>query len=351
MSSIKFNIDIFQYGICFKLAITLFTKNIYDEKYDAETTYLSIFEDSLVCGIEADPTISDTIDEDLNTEGLTLYDLYENLARQVGKVWYIDDFTLKMIGEPASTDDAIYNIDPHFTSFSDYRNVQINDRFENYANGINIVGSEHLGATLKYLYFSNRDYDDFLSVSGYGGALVEVVSDTNIKRYPFQSTADTGTVEDEIVDTHSDEIEELETDDYIYNKTQDVGTFVSTITTFTTVTAQFNVLPTVSGQTSGDLIWYNPGMKESAKTMLDSKGDFPPLEAIFETNTLGFYPRNRMLINLPDLDCNRYFNITNVLVTDLGSGLWNFVVKCESIKYDKMNFKERENYLDYWRKF
>lgn len=330
---------------------SLYGKNTDDEKYDANEEMLNIFENHEVADIDVDQSIDDEINESYNTEGTTLYELYDSLSNQVGKTWLIEDFTLKLIDIPSSIIDSDYNIDPLFTNFRDYRVVQISDDFDNFANNTFLFGAEYKGATLKYRYFDDQSYDDFISISGYQSGLVEVVSDTNIKRYSSKRIADAGTVEDFIYDNLNSPLgEDVERGDMIYNKTLDEITFVSTITFQSTTSVRYYVSPPVTGQTQSDLIWYNWNMKNSAKQLLESKGGFPPLAANFESNTNGFNVRTRILINLPEMDCNRYFNISSVNISDLGAGIFNFQVTAESINYGRLNILKRNNFLKLWRR-
>ena len=351
---------IYQYTACGINAIL--NKKNSNKTYTAYTTphaiALDIANKNVSAGITDDGDIYEdnvhAFPTDVHTDGKTDGEVMDMISELTGYLWWIDTklalhFQLDPV-IPGDIEEAPYDIDDDFGTFDDYRNLSINEDYTNYANWIFISGGQYKGVTIKTLRINNEDYDEFLNICGYSAGTVYALSDTNILSASDINVAEIADV-DYIEDyTPGADPPDVDVGDVIYNATRKTLTFVSTGLVFLPTLTAFWVVPTVSGQTAGDKIWYNKGLNDTAKSLLQTKSSYPPIVANFHTFTAGFKPRQRLYINSPRLDVMAYFNIKKVEISEYEAGKFNFNIEAEKKDYSDFSNKTQRNYSEFFSK-
>jgi len=335
-------------------AKSLLTKRHINKTFAPSVSYSSIVADTLVrlpdLGLTAGYTQSDGYTQEaIVCEGQTLSNLLDNIAAIDGNQWIInnnlelefsenpDDYSdsAKIIKAPWCLDNEnVYN-DVDLTPLEDFRNVEVEEDYTNYANQIQVIGAEYAGKTIKCQHYNREDLDEFVNVCGYGAGSVYVVSDTNIVLNPDVRLTDAGTTTSYIYDwwAAGTTATVVRAGDMIYNKTRAQYSFITTVSVLSSTNTAYYIHPPITAQTSGDTLHYNYPLNDLARKMLKVKSEYPPLMIAFDTYTAGFLPRQRLFVNLPDLDCLAYFNINSVTVKDNTAGKFQFSIVGEKKDY------------------
>lgn len=336
----------------------LMPKNNLDTTFAADTDTIDIvraciFSEMGISEGFIDEDNMGVIDEAWNTEGRELNSILDTIAQKEGMQWWLDDEMKLYFAENEEViSDAPYDLDKDFGSFDDYRDLNISEDLSNYANWTETIGKDHNGVTLKGFHYSIEEYDEFLNICGYDSSSVSVVNDNNIYFYPDINICDAGTLTNYIVDVVGTPPEPtFEQGDFIYNRTRDAYSFISTVSIATTATSEFYISPPITGQTSGDKIWYQNGLNKTMRRMLRSKTGYPPSIATFTTRTPGFLPKQKLYINQMDLDIEAYFAITQVNVRDEGSGSFEFTITAEKKLVDDFNSITERDFIRFFNKF
>ena len=335
----------------------LTNKNI-ETTYAEGSTFADVVEDLTKpeLGLTSGYVDSNSVlDSDLVSDGKTIAEILDTLAEADGRQWWVNnDMELNFAENPETIEDAPYTLDKDFGSFTDYQNLDIEEDYTNYANWIRVSGGEHNGVTLRMVAINDEDYDEYLNICGYDSGTVYVVSDTNIILPPPDiNIADSGTTTEFINDNFAAGTSpaELEEGDAVYNYTQDTLTFCTTISSQTSNNVQFYVSPPVASQASRDRLWYMKDFNETAKRLLRTKSGYPPLIVNFDTNTIGFLPKQRLYINHPDLEVIAYFNIIKVDINEIEAGVFNFHVEAEKKDYAGFNTITHRSYAKFFKTF
>lgn len=348
------NLDYISYTYDIADPKTLLTKRNINKTFAASVSYSSIVVDPLVkladLGITSGYIASSGYTQEaIVCEGQMISELLDNLAGIDGCQWYLtndlelvfaenpDDYSAEanIIKAPYCLDNENIFDDTDLVALDDYQNIEIEEDYTNYANQIQVIGAEYAGKTIKCQYYNKVDLNEFVNVCGYGAGSVYVVSDTNIVLNPDVRVSDTGTNTGYIYDWWSvgSTATVVRSGDMIYNKTRGQYSFITTVTVLSSTNTAFYIHPAITAQTSGDYLHYNYQLNELAKRMIKVKSEYPPLLITFETFRAGFFPRQRLFVNLPELDTIAYFNINSVSVSDLSAGKFKFTIMGEKKNY------------------
>jgi hypothetical protein len=290
-------------------------------------------------------TTSGVLDQAIQGSHQESCEILNTVATTEGKQWWVDDdlnlnFTSRYydhIGDYPDwapfhiTDiDGLLDEDMYSAKLEDFYNFSVVEDTEDYANFAVLIGAERNGVTMKSMAVSAQDHDDYICVTGYMAAAVYVHSDTNITEYIDINISDTGTTTYQVIDTiGTPGTPEIYDGDSYFNATLNKMSFITTISTLSTVTANFSISPSIAGQTANQKIWYMPRLNEAAKSILASRSGYAPLAVSFDLDEPGILPRQMMLIFESKLNIVGFFMIQSVRIEDQGAGIFNFSVVAE----------------------
>lgn len=287
-------------------------------------------------GITAgDIRVSDTFEEKQIVDGKNIVELLDDWAGIAAAHWFIDhDLKLNFFTTVTPTS-ATVTIDSDFGTFTDFRNVSVEESISDYSNSVLFIGGEAFALTARLWRYNNEDYDEMLNRTGYNSPCFEVISDTAVVEYPrikAQKTSSTSA----IALSNSSYAYGVASGDQIYNKTRKAYSFVTTVSIDTSTQTIFSISPSIPSMAVGDSIVYYTTLNKNVKNIVAKKCGYPPHTLKFDTFTNNFNVRQRLYANIPDLAIQGYYNIIGVEITDLGGDNWNFSVT-----------GERKNYTDY----
>jgi hypothetical protein len=341
---------------------SLFYKIPIDARYAIDTDYSDIIEDCChdeMGVIPGNIDTSNTLSEALNTDSQSKGQILDTLAGTDVKDWWVnyDDFTLDFSDDFATTEDAPYELDTEFGTWSDYRDVVVTSNYDNYNNSVTIIGKDYDGVILRAFAQDKNDYDSAFAICGYDAALAEVVNDSNIFFKPLVKLADDmgayTTTPSRIVDYYDyDTGPSINIDDIVYNKTRDKYTFVSRVLANGYTFSIFDVNPAIPGQVDGDIIHYNYEFSAMAKDRARANGGHPKQNIKFTTSQAGFKIRQRLWFNDPKLGVSKLGAIVAVDIEDRGAGETEYTITVESKTKSYFNvIKNSENYMKFFRGF
>jgi hypothetical protein len=294
-------------------------------------------------------------------DGKASAEILGTLATNEGKQWWIDDdlklnYTARLyahIGSypewaPHGIGDIADLTDPDYY-IPDYQNLVITEEHTDYSNNVFLIGGEYEGLTLKSMGIYRKEYDDYISICGYSARAVYVHSDPNIMEIPYSQVTTAGTNTTSVVRAApASPLPEIASGDCIINKTRNKLSYITTITTLSTVTVAFSVSPSIAGQTTGDTILYLPRLNESAQSMLASKSGFPYMRASYDTFTPGMLPRQMQSINDVWAKVNGFFMIESVQVKDETAGIFKFSIIAEQRPKTQVNVVSTREFAIYF---
>lgn len=290
--------------------------------------------------------------------GKSIAQSYDLISKETGLAWWIDPLLeLYFCANESSISEAPYNLDQMFgTNFEDYRHVSINGDYSQYANSVEAIGQSYEGTTMEGMQYATEEHNDLINICGYYAFASKVDSNNNYYYEPVEHAIDSGSTYGYIVDNYSDPSHQpdVEIGDFIYNRSKDRDVidyaFVTTISINSTTTTRFYVTPAMNAA-DGDYIWYNREFNDVLINQVNSNSAYPPEIVSFDTFTPGFLPRQRIYINLPDVDVEGYFLIEQVQIEDLGNNQFEFTVSGEKKNYSNWITKSDKGSINFFKNF
>lgn len=297
------------------------------------------------CGFEPGEVLSwGYLTEKYYSEGKSIKEVYDDMAALSGATWLpTPDFKINFEDQTTIFDNCSVTLDKDWGTFNDYRNFKIDEDYASYFNCVHLVGGEYKGVSQRVRLVHTASYFEMLNRTGYQSKIVEVVNDSSINYDPDTNILDIPTSEYFVFDTTGD-LPDIDIGDMVYNRTRNDRSIIKDITVYGGGEADFEIDPPISGQTWDDEMWYTPELNDIAKSILTKKCVYPPLSITFESFSDNFYPRMRMYVNQPDMECQGYFCINTVNIKDLGAGIFQYSVQAEKKLYSPWNIEPNSDY-------
>lgn len=287
--------------------------------------------------------------------GKSIAQTYDLLAKETGLPWWIDtDLKLYFCENESTIEESPYNLDKDFgTNFEDYRHVNVSGDYSQYASSVEGYGNQYEGMLLEGVQFNYDEHCDLINKTGYYAYASKIVSDNNYFYPPEEHGMDSGSSTGFVVDDYSSPSyqPDIEEGDFVINRSEDTQNFgfVSTITMNSTTSTRFYAYNMKA--TDDDRIWYNRGFNDVLKKQVNSMSAYPPSLISFDTFTPGFLPRQRVYINLPDVDTEGYFLINQVQISDLENNKFEFTITGEKKNYSNWITKSDKGYVSFFKNF
>lgn len=318
----------------------------YDFGTTASTIVQSMVNDYLVGEGVTSGTISQGVEltDDWYDDCLSISDVFDTLADQSGYQWFIDkNFNLQFYKDPTTVATYSQTITDGST-FTDFRNVSIEETIENYENKAFYIGNTDDWGNIIIVFKENEDTiietQNYAAGSGVWGV---VERDSGLTGHEF-FTAETGTFENAIVITGIES--KVTAGDMVYNIDLDYRVPVLSVTTDTLVVFD------VPGQTVSQNIVVYEQINDIIDNHLNRQSEVPRIIE-FDSFTTDFEPGQKLEVKLSNLSISttESYVIENVDITDRGAGY--FVTRVKASKRNSTNFSTQRtpNYIDYFRKF
>jgi hypothetical protein len=278
------------------------------------------------------------------SEGKAIKDVYDDLAALSGATWFVTcDGKINFEDQVTVYDNCSVTLDKDWGTFEDYRNFTVDEDYSNYFNCVHLIGGEYEGVKQKIRLVHTTSYFELLNIAGYQAKVVEVINDSSINYDPDTNILDIPTGEYFVFDTTGD-LPDVSVGDMVYNRTRKARSIVKDISVYGGGEIDFEIDPPISGQTWDDEMWYMPELNDVVNNILATKGTYPALSITFESFSDYFYPRMKLRVNQPDMNCHGYFCISSVNIKDLGAGIFQYNVNAEKKLGSPWNVEPNNDY-------
>jgi hypothetical protein len=285
------------------------------------------------------------LQDDWIQDVVSISEVLDECASKSGFQWFIDnDALLHFYDEPTSVDDAVENIEDGGT-FTDYRNIVVEDSIDNYINKLFIAG----GRDTLYdndIIIGSEDFDESL-------AMQDICAGTGVYGNVHR---DAGLVESDYFEAESGT---TTTNIKITGHAQEVGYMIwnATRSEYRQITAVVDddnfTVDAVTGQTDGDDIALFAQANKLIANEFKVRGQMPRTFS-FETRELRFEPASKLLVDLALYGIDQeYYVIEDVEIVDNGGTLNHMFcrVTCRLRDNNKFSIKRMPNYLNYFGGF
>lgn len=296
-----------------------------------------------------DIRVNDVFEEKQIIDGKNITELLDEWANIAAAHWFIDHDLKLNFYTTVSIASCSVTVDTDFGTFTDFRNVTIDESIAEYSNCVLLIGGENNGATNRIFRYNNDDFDEMMNRTGYSSPCYEVISDNSVVERAVRYMQLTSSIS-AIQVFHAAPALGVGSGDMIYNKTLKEYAFCTTVSVDTTTQTIFSITPSIPGMTTGDAIYMYPTLNKNVRTYVSKKCGYPPHTVKFDSFTNNFNVRTRLYVNIPDLMVQGYYNIIGVEVTDLGGDNWNFAVTAERKNYNDYSVFSDLGYRQYFKK-
>ena len=343
---------------------TLLQKDSIQTNFAEGASYLSVVRSLINTELgltEGELDSTNYLESALIGDGKESAEILGTLSVAEGKQWWVDDdlqlnYTARLyshIGSypewaPYGVGDIADLTDPDYW-IPDYQNLVVIEDHSDYSNNVFIIGGEYGGSTIKSMAVYKKEYGDYISVCGYNARAVYVHSDPNITEIPYIEVTTAGTSAESVVNALPFiPLPEIAEGDCILNKTRNKLSFITTISSLSTVSIAYSISPSIAGQTSGDHIWCLPRLNENAQSLLASKSGYPYVRVSYDTFTPGMLPRQMQSINDVWSGIDGYFMIESVKITDETAGIFKFSINAEQRPKTQVNLVSTKEFALYF---
>jgi hypothetical protein len=289
------------------------------------------------------------LENDWTDDCLNIADILDACGSRSGYQWFIDkNMDLYFYQDPAVIPAAAHSIDTSTDTWTDFRNVVVDDDIQNYVNKQFVVGGDDgTGNLIVAINGSLTEQNRIQDYAAGAGVYGNVIHDSGVDEYEIYNAGagtDTNTI---AIGSHP-----FATGDYFYNITRDLNSFI-TDGTSDPDEAECEV---VTGQTNGDEILLSRQANDIAKNEL-KKSPYVPQTIEFDTFEIDFEPQTKMSVLMPELeiDTTSYFNITEVDMSHYSDSQTAdqgyFITHVKAILRDNADFSTQKSadYTDYFR--
>lgn len=310
------------------------TSNIVHDMVDTYLVQEGIRDGTISSGI--------TLDEALTNDSASIGEILDLCAQKNGFYWTINDhFQLNFYQEPSTISDSSYDL-VDGDSFTDYRNVRINGTINGYVNKAFFVGGmDENGNQVNHIYGDLDKQNTMQNVCGGSGIYGKVSRDSsNVEMQEYTAGATTTNTNLNIT-AHP-----FVVGDFIWNKTRNTYTFVTTIVNANSVTVEL-----VSSQASGDTIVFFYSANLINKNILKRDG-FIQRTLTFETHEVFFFPATKLNVSLKKLGIpSSYWNIEEINFNSMDLKYFKNTIK--AVLRDTSNFstQRKRNAIDFFKNY
>jgi hypothetical protein len=320
--------------------------------YDVGTTASDIVAQMVNSFLVDEGVASGTIDQgviladDWIDDALSIGDILDSLADQSGYQWMIDkNFELQFYQDPTTISTYSATLSDLTTStFTDFRNVTINETIDNYNNkAFYIGGTDDRG---NIIVVNQETTASTLEVQNYAagtGVYGNVVRDSNMMNHEFY-TATAGTTEATIVATGIHQV--VDVGDMIFNVDASERRNVLAVTTDTLT------VDSVSGQTQGQTIVTYQQINDVVDNHL-KKQDQVQRRLEFDTFHTDFEAGQKLnvILSMLSVTTTETYVIDEVSIVDRGANYFVAHVSADKRNPDNFSTQRTPNYKDYYRQF
>jgi len=273
---------------------------------------------------------------------ISISDVLDQVAEKSGFQWFIDkDFTLNFYQNPTTVSTCTYSIsDSTASTFSDFRNVTIEETLDNYNNKVFLAGGQDQNGN--QVLISQQDTTSILEMQDYsaGSGVYGVVDRNSQIQEASYEIAESGTSETAVViGTVS-----IVTGDMIYNVSRGFKANVIAVdgTTYTLDT-------TITSQAEDDTIIVYDMANNVARNTLERQKEIPKI-ITFDTFSLGFNPAEKLTVELSTLSVSSAeYVIDEVNISHFATDYFRSTVKAILRNSDTFNTQRNPSTVDYFR--
>jgi len=320
--------------------------------YDIDTTASTIVAQMVDSFLVSDGVASGTIDDgvvlpdDWYDDALSIGDILDALADQSGYQWMIDkNFKLQFYQDPTTVSTYSATISDLTTStFTDFRNVTINETIDDYNNkAFYVGGTDDYGNLIIVSQETTASILEVQDYAGGSGVYGNVVRDSALTHHEF-FTATAGTTESTI--SASGLGDAVDVGDMLYNLDGYERRNVLAIDGDSVTVAE------VSGQTQGQVI----ATYEQINDVVDNhlkRQDQVHRRLEFDTFTTDFEAGQKLEVVLSKLSVTttETYVINEVDIQDRGANYFVAHVVADKRNPDNFSTQRNPNYKDYYRQF
>jgi hypothetical protein len=316
--------------------------------YDADTTSSIIVSDMIEYLVQEGIT-SGTIDdgiifnEDWKNDCITIGEVLDQAAQKSGFQWFIDEnFALQFYQDLTTISWCTYSIGT--ASFTDYRNITIEDSIDNYVNKVFTIGGEDAhGDKIIVANGSVSAQNNIQDIIAGSGVFGNINSDGQITEYNF-ITAGANTTETTVqLNSHGASV-----GDMLYNITQDASCWVKTVIGVD----DLEIEPAISGQTETDEfeVWTYANIV--GQNMLKKQCTIPQTIEFTTYKGNDFIPQTKITVSISDMSVSEaLYCIDEVSMKVETPTKVRSTVKCIKRNPDSFSTQKKPNYVDYYKNF
>jgi hypothetical protein len=316
--------------------------------YAADTTASVVIADMVDDFLVQDGVTSGTINtgivfkDEWRDDVICIADVLDECAARSGYQWFIDkNMALQFYQDPTTVSTSTYNLIDG-DSFTDYRDVTVNETIDNYVNKVFVLGgNDDHGDPIIAIRGDATAQNEMQSICAGTGVYGQVHRDPAIVGHEY-ITAVSGTSPTTIaVGGHP-----FATGDYFWNVTRNAYSII----TDGTSDPDFAECESVASQASGDVIEVYGEANQIARNVIKKQATIPTIVE-FSSFNIDWEPGYKIQISLSDVSVSGYFNIDEVSITEDQATYFKSKVKC--VKRNESNFSTQKNssYVEFFRGF
>lgn len=321
--------------------------------YDIDTTCSTIVTDVINNYLVDEGFMAGTINDGVKLSDqwlddcISIGDVLDQCANLSGFQWYIDEnFDVQFMQDPTTVTTCTYAITDLTNTFTDFRNVTVEETIDNYNNKIFIAGGNDQNGNLVIVgqttTASVLEMQDYAAGSGVWGR-VERNSSTNQGDY---EVAEAGTTESTIVlGTATMASHSITVGDEVYNITQGYRSTVASVTV-----TSFDIVTAITGQTAGNTIVIYDNANKIARNILKRQDQIPKRIA-FETYSLGFRAGQELQVALSTLSMSttQSYIVEEVNIGHIASDYFKSTVRAILRNSDNISTQKNPDAWDFYK--
>lgn len=281
-----------------------------------------------------------SIKDNWKSNALKMGELFDTIATQAGLVWYWDeDWILRVKPENGSVSSAHEDL-VDGSGFTDFFNVSISEDISNYSNDFTtVINNEDF--ELNYNKPNKTEIDRIQEITCGSGYYCTINRENDLIDYYISSVTSVSGDQLTVPNILSS------VGDYLYNLTQDTGSYIKSIDSSTKLTLDSDSDQWYAGDTY--VVFFSTNNKADAISRIIAR---PPKKITFTTNDINFEPQTKLEVQLDDLGItsSEYYLIENVSTKDIG-GKFQSVVTASLRDNSDFTFATNLTFTNYWKNF
>jgi hypothetical protein len=285
-------------------------------------------------------TATVTINEDWRDDCITVSDVLDECASRTGCQWFIDkNFSLQFYQDPVTVSSCSYSI-TSVSTFTDYRDVEVEESIDNYVNKVFLVGgNDERGNQVFVVNGDMSEQNNMQLITAGTGTFGTIHKDGALTESDY-TTASVGTTGTSLFFPF---VHGLQVGDMFWNQTRGAYAWVTVVPTTGSV-----VHTRITGQVEGDTIVFYDDVNAIGRNTLKRQDKIPQVVK-FSTYKTDFEPQEKIHIVLTDMGINGYYNIDNVQINDIGGRYFKSVINCILRNNEDFSTQRCSDFTDYFR--